>query len=67
MGDIERESDSLSFLGADIEFHSVFETHSSGVVSRRDILKNISSRELSLSTLLSRFVFNGGEYQVYTQ
>ena len=67
VGDVERDGDSLAFVGENIEFHSAFKTHSSGVVSRRDTVKNVSSRELSLSALLSRFVFNSGEYQVYTQ
>ena len=41
--------------------------HSTGVYSRRDRIKNISDEGLTVLSALSRFTFNGGEYEVYTQ
>ena len=38
-----------------------------GVYERRDKFKNISDKALTLSCLKSRFVLEGGEYEVYTQ
>ena len=66
-GEIEKCGNELVFSGEDIEFRSAFEAHPSGVTKRRDTIKNISQKDISINTLLSRFVFNGGEYQVYTQ
>ena len=38
-----------------------------GVISRKDVFTNISSNPISVKSLKSCFVFNGGEYEVYTQ
>lgn len=38
-----------------------------GVFSRRDTFQNTSDGEITLSALSSRFVFDGGEWEVYTQ
>lgn len=38
-----------------------------GVYLRHDTLHNTSDETLTFSTLRSRFVFDGGEYEVYTQ
>ena len=43
------------------------EKHPSGVTLRRDTVQNTSGRPLSIRAALSKFVFNGGEYDVYTQ
>lgn len=39
----------------------------SGVISRKDKIKNISPNKISVSCLMSKFVLDGGEYEVYTQ
>ena len=38
-----------------------------GVINRKDVFKNISDKPIVLTSLKSRFVFEGGEYEVYTQ
>lgn len=38
-----------------------------GVCTRDDSIQNVSDRPLDLQEIKSRFVFEGGEYQVYTQ
>ena len=46
---------------------SCFYPHPSGVTKRVDCIKNTSDSPLSLRSILSKFVFNGGEYEVYSQ
>lgn len=38
-----------------------------GVFTRHDTFTNISDHPISVSSLHSRFIFEGGEYEVYTQ
>ncbi len=38
-----------------------------GITVRSDSIKNVSASPITVNRLLSRFVFNGGEYEVYTQ
>ena len=44
-----------------------FTEDESGVISRQDKIKNISPQPITLSCALSKFVFDGGEYRVYTE
>ena len=46
---------------------SIHTAHSSGVTVRRDKIQNNSNEVISLRSALSKFVFNGGEHEVYTQ
>ncbi|MBR2296087.1 MAG: alpha-galactosidase [Clostridia bacterium] len=46
---------------------SSFFKHSSGVNRRSDTIKNISDHPVTITTALSKFTINGGEYEVYTQ
>lgn len=46
---------------------ATYDEHGSGVVSRRDVFENISGGPLKLNRFKSRFIFEGGEYEVYTQ
>ena len=41
--------------------------HASGVISRRDTVTNVSGKTLSITAALSRFSFDNGEWEVYTQ
>ncbi len=43
------------------------EKDESGVFIRRDTFENTSDEPITLSSLSSRFVLDGGEYEVYTQ
>ena len=73
-GDFERANgcatkngDIVTYKNNEIELKSVTNRHSCGVFERCDSIKNISNRDIEISTLLSKFTLNGGEYQVYTQ
>ncbi len=44
-----------------------YERDQYGVFTRQDNFTNLSDKEVRLSALKSRFVFQGGEYEVYTQ
>ena len=73
-GDFERaigfatkNGDTIDYKNDEIELKSVINKHSSGVFERCDTIKNISGRDIEISTILSKFTLNGGEYQVYTQ
>lgn len=59
--------DGCTYRNADVELTSKTEKHPSGVCIRRDTVKNVSDRVITVSVALSRFTLNGGEYQVYTQ
>ena len=67
IGDTTVNGDEIAYKNSEIELKSVKSKHSSGVIERRDTIKNISKRDIEISTLLSKFTLNGGEYQVYTQ
>ncbi|MBQ8840015.1 MAG: alpha-galactosidase [Clostridia bacterium] len=67
IGNATKNGEAISYKNNEIELKSVINRHSSGVFERCDTIKNISGREIEISTLLSRFTLNGGEYQVYTQ
>ena len=38
-----------------------------GVISRKGKITNISEHDITVNCLMSKFVYNGGEYEVYTQ
>ena len=42
-------------------------SNENGIYVRKDILRNTTKEPLTFQTLRSRFVFDGGEYEVYTQ
>ena len=67
IGEVTKSGDTVCYKNREIELKSVVNKHSSGVFERKDTIKNISDRNIEISTLLSKFVLNGGEYQVYTQ
>lgn len=46
---------------------AVIEQGASGVCSRRDALKNLSDRPVTVNLISSRFRFDGGEYEAYAQ
>ena len=66
-GAVAKDADGLHFVGDGYEWSSTTESHPSGVYRRTDKIKNISNRPIDLRTVLSKFSFHGGEYEVYTQ
>ena len=67
IGSASKNGNVINYKNSEIELKSVTNRHSSGVFERCDTIKNISNRDIEISTLLSKFTLNGGEYQVYTQ
>ena len=43
------------------------EKQEDGITLRKDSVKNIGNEDVTLYKVLARFVFNGGDYEVYTQ
>ena len=66
-GDATKNGNEITYKNDDIELKSVINEHSSGIFERIDTIKNVSEREITLTSALSKFTLNGGEYQVYTQ
>jgi len=50
-----------------VRLKSEFLVKENGVVVRRDSIDNLSSESIEINSLLSRFVLDGNEYEVYTQ
>ena len=66
-GEVTRQENTLHYINDTVEVTAEFENHPSGVVLRRDTVKNVSDRPITIRTALSKFVFNSGEFEVYTQ
>lgn len=67
VGTPQKNENVYTFGGEGFETRTENDVHSSGVCVRRDIITNTSDRGLVITRALSKFVFNGGEYEVYTQ
>lgn len=65
----ELHKDSEKFICENELYHlqSKLESDQNGVFTRQDTFKNVSDEPLHLNCLHSRFIFQGGEYEVYTQ
>jgi alpha-galactosidase len=66
-GAISREGERLTYHGDGYVLSSHIKTHATGVMVREDEIQNISDHAISITSLLSKFSFYGGEYMVYTQ
>ena len=66
-GGVTRTASGFSFAGAGSRVETVVATGVCGVVSRRTRLTNVSERPLAARCLLDRFLFDGGDWEVYTQ
>ena len=67
LGSATKNGNKITYKNSEIELNSVTTKHPSGIFERCDTIKNISKRDIEISTLLSKFTLNGGEYLVYTQ
>lgn len=65
---IVQEEESCIFVNKE-EYYvcSEYEEDGKGLVLRKGRIKNISKRTLNVSCLMSKFVLDGGDYEVYTQ
>ncbi|MBQ8311269.1 MAG: alpha-galactosidase [Clostridia bacterium] len=66
-GEIVERDGGYFFAGDGYEWTSTITAHKSGVNVRVDKIKNVSDRAIDFRTMLSRFSFFGGEYEVFTQ
>ena len=66
-GDIERQDGALFAEADGCKVTCRYECDEYGIISRKDSVENVSDAEISVTALKSRFVFDGGEYEIYTQ
>ena len=66
-GDVTREGNTITRQTEDYRITCRYETDPYGVFTRNDSFQNISDKPLDVRCLRSRFIFQGGEYEVYTQ
>ena len=66
-GEIKKTDNGYFSENADVYVETKIHKHKSGIISRIDTITNNSEKSIQLNTLESRFVFDGDEYEVYTQ
>lgn len=66
-GEIQRSAGSLYRETSEYKIECEYETDSCGVITRKDCFTNKSDKPIEVKCMKSRFVFEGGEYEVYTQ
>ncbi len=66
-GNLKRDEKTVYNETENYNITCTYELDENGVFSRKDVFKNVSDRNMEVNCLQSRFVFEGGEYQVYTQ
>ncbi|MBQ4515819.1 MAG: alpha-galactosidase [Clostridia bacterium] len=66
-GELNRNEQELYHETDDYKINCTYKQDKYGVISRKDSFTNKSNKPLEVNCLKSRFVFEGGEYQVYTQ
>ena len=66
-GEVVETAKGYSFETSDYRLETQVEKDGGGVELRRSVLANVSGGGLSVRCLLDRFVFDGDDYEVYTQ
>lgn len=66
-GERKVTADGTEFVCPKYTLKETFEDRGGGVLARKSTVTNTSGADLTFTTLRSRFVFDGGEYEVYTQ
>ncbi len=66
-GSLERKGNNIFCKTDDYKIECSYEKDEYGVFCRKDVLTNTSDKDIDVKSLKSRFVFDGGEYEVYTQ
>lgn len=66
-GDVVRSSDQLTLDSLNCQLVCNWEKDGNGVFSRKDSFRNCSDAPVTVYSLKSRFLFDGGDYEVYTQ
>ena len=67
VGAPDKCGDGFYYNNGTVELGLNITKHPTGVISRKDTVKNVSGKDISLTSALSRFSFDGGEWEVYTQ
>lgn len=62
-----KKEDGYFYSANGIEIEISLKEHPSGITSRCDKIKNVSSEPITLDCAMSKFTYNSGEYEVYTQ
>ena len=66
-GRVAVTSAGLSYAEKGYRIDTAVTTGAGGVTSRKSVIKNVSDRPISVRCLMDRFIFQGGEWEVYTQ
>lgn len=66
-GRVETKENAAVYRDDTVRVTSSYTQHPFGITIRSDTVENISGNPICIRTALSRFQFNGGEYEVYTQ
>ena len=66
-GKLKNDGDVLSAENGKIYVESTIEKAENGVFVRHGRIKNISDGRVELNVVASKFTFDGGEYEVYSQ
>ncbi|MBQ7906925.1 MAG: alpha-galactosidase [Clostridia bacterium] len=66
-GELQITENGACYKNSDVEITCNITKSHHGIYERRDVIRNISKRKIDVTTALSRFTLNGGEYSVYTQ
>lgn len=66
-GKINITENNISVSRDEYELFTEYTENNYGVTVRIDTFKNKSDKTLTINGLLSKFTFNGGDYEVYTQ
>ena len=67
IGNVCKTDSGFAYEGDGYRVDTAVEKHESGVYKRKDIITNISDKPIDIRAALSKFSFDGGEYEVYTQ
>jgi len=67
VGDVTWEENTTTYASAEYTVKTEIGAHPSGVCKRKDTFYNTGDRPLTIYTALSKFLEDGGDFEVYTQ
>lgn len=66
-GAVEKIDGGFAFYNGVVNITTLAATDHAGVLWHRTVIKNVSRKKISAHTLFDKFLFDGGEYDIYTQ
>ena len=66
-GEITATDSEVYYSDKDVFVKSEYEKYKNGITIQKGFVRNDGQSEIKISTLSSKFMFDGGEYEVYTQ